>query len=208
MAVKNWIKGSRPGPETTVSRADEDALVERCKNGDRDAFDGLCDVCARDLFHFLFRLVSNEQDARDIRQDALLQAWRAIGGFRGDSSFKSWLFQIAIQQRKLWWRRNGKHKHDPLPHGDGFSGKVLGREPEPKPGHALETLETHELAKQLLQQLSPDLREIFLLRESGKLSYNEIAKCLNVTVETVNNKLHRARKQLADAVSKMRETVV
>src|SRR5712691_11101187 len=80
---------SRPGVE------DREA-IEACQRGDRDAFDGLVERYQRDVYRLCYRYVNNHHDASDLAQDVFLKAYRAIGRFRGDSAFSTWLYRIAV----------------------------------------------------------------------------------------------------------------
>src|SRR5512143_2360312 len=77
--------------------ADTDgALVLACQRGDREAFDRLVERYQRGIYRLCYRYVNDHEDANDLAQEAFLKAWRAIGRFRGDSSFATWLYRIAV----------------------------------------------------------------------------------------------------------------
>lgn len=83
--------GSAPG-----DRAEEREAIEACQRGEREAFDRLVERYQRDVYRLCYRYVNNHHDANDLVQDVFIKAYRAIGRFRGDSSFSTWLYRIAV----------------------------------------------------------------------------------------------------------------
>ena len=77
-------------------RADDREAVEACQRGEREAFDRLVERYQRDIYRLCYRYVNNHEDANDMAQEVFLKAYRAIGRFRGDSSFSTWLYRIAV----------------------------------------------------------------------------------------------------------------
>src|SRR5512132_1525222 len=79
-----------------ATRADEDELVLACQRGEREAFSSLVERYQRDVYRLCYRYVNNHHDASDLAQEAFLKAFRAIGRFRGDSAFRTWLYRITV----------------------------------------------------------------------------------------------------------------
>src|SRR5205085_5729965 len=77
-------------------RADDHADIEACRNGDGQAFDRLVERYQRNVYRLCFRYVNNHHDASDLAQEVFLKAFRAVGRFRGDSAFSTWLYRIAV----------------------------------------------------------------------------------------------------------------
>src|SRR5512134_3047164 len=100
----------RMDPETELEvTASDEALVERCARGDREAFDQLVDRHGDALFRFASRHCGARRDAEDAVQDGLLAAWRGAATFRGDSSARTWLFQVVLNAcRRRHRRRAGQ----------------------------------------------------------------------------------------------------
>src|SRR6187549_3531320 len=86
---------SRPH-EVRGLREDDRQAVEACQQGEREAFDRLVERYQRDVYRLCFRYVNNHHDANDMAQEVFLKAYRAIGKFRGDSAFSTWLYRIAV----------------------------------------------------------------------------------------------------------------
>src|SRR6188508_1726178 len=84
------------GAARTAVREDDRQAIAACQQGEREAFDRLVERYQRDVYRLCYRYVNNHQDANDMAQDVFLKAYRAIGRFRGDSSFSTWLYRIAV----------------------------------------------------------------------------------------------------------------
>src|SRR6266545_4363404 len=89
-------------------------LVAAAREGDREAFDELVRRTYVDTYTLAIRLTANEEDARDVVQEAYLRAWRGIGRFRGDAQFSSWLYRITANCAADQLGRRGKHRHEEL----------------------------------------------------------------------------------------------
>ena len=90
-AVADAAAGAR-----AALREDDRQAIAACQQGEREAFDRLVERYQRDVYRLCYRYVNNHQDANDMAQDVFLKAYRAIGRFRGDSSFSTWLYRIAV----------------------------------------------------------------------------------------------------------------
>src|SRR5665213_3421032 len=100
-------------PRITVS-AEERALIERCKRGDLAAFNDLIRRYEKQVYNFAYRLTGNYDDANDVAQDAFLRVFNAIGSFRGDASFSTWLFRITTNVFLDERKRAKAHPHASL----------------------------------------------------------------------------------------------
>src|SRR5207237_7145614 len=89
-------------------------LVAAARDGSREAFDELVRVTSRDTYTLAFRLVGNEEDARDVVQEAYLRAYKGIGKFRGDAQFSTWLYRITANCANTHLSKRRKHRHDEL----------------------------------------------------------------------------------------------
>src|SRR5258706_4918331 len=96
-----------------AARADEDELVLACQRGEREAFSSLVERYQRDVYRLCYRYVNNHHDASDMAQEAFLKAFRAIHRFRGDSSFSTWLYRIAVNTC-LNFRQARRAQQEPL----------------------------------------------------------------------------------------------
>jgi RNA polymerase sigma-70 factor, ECF subfamily len=177
----------------------EAALIQRCAAGDEDACAELVNEHQRMVYQLAFHLLGDHNEALDLSQEVFLRVFRTIHGFRGQSSLRTWIYRIVVNQsrnRQRWWRRRHRSEQVSLEdhirnHGDpaepgNFASpdRVFGRK---------------ELAEQIwvaLDALPFDQRTAIVLREIDGLSYEEIAFSLGVAVGTVKSRLARARESL------------
>ena len=172
-------------PDDQPRPNDDDAdLLRRSATGDGRAFGTLVDRHADRLFRLAVSLVGRS-DAEDVLQEALAGAYRSAGGFRGGASVKTWLSRILATQAAKWWRdrkgRRGEAVEDPI--GPAVSGG------ESAVGARLDL-------QAALDELSPEHRQVLVLRELDGMGYEQMAQSLGVPRGTVESRLHRARAEL------------
>jgi RNA polymerase sigma-70 factor (ECF subfamily) len=153
-------------------------LLKQLQAGNEAAFGTLVDRHGRYLFGVAHSLLGNAADAEDVVQETLIAALNA--NFRGESSVKTWLVAILVNQSKMLRR-----KKRPLP--------LI--EDVPKESAAASSDAKMDLSM-MLRELSPEHRQIIVLRELERMSYQEIAQALGVPQGTVESRLHRAREEL------------
>jgi RNA polymerase sigma-70 factor (ECF subfamily) len=193
-----------PYPDTV----DDAALAQACCNGDLAAFECLVERHQRMMINVAFRMTGVYEDACDIVQDAFLAAWRKIGDYRGEAKFSTWLTAIVInlsrnrlQQMQQRERREAYSLNAPLPGSDGDSV------PDPPSGarSVLEQLEEAELRRSLqhcIDALTPEFREVLVLRDMQEMSYEEVGGALNLREGTVKSRLFRARDAVKECLKK------
>ncbi|MBN1807487.1 MAG: sigma-70 family RNA polymerase sigma factor [Planctomycetes bacterium] len=177
----------------------EEELVAAARKGVSGAFEELALPQADRIFSLLAGM-AGETDAEDLLQETFLKAYRNIGGFRGGSTFFTWITRIAINTA-----RSHARKKKPVGLGeDGGDGNGAG-DPFDRlagdgggPVDVLSREEERERVRRSLARLEDDEREILLLREVEELSYGEIAGTLDITEAAVRSRLHRARRRLHD----------
>ena len=192
-----WVKQARVASWPDLGDR-EAALVQRCAAGDESASAELVAEHQRSIVKLATNLLGDREDALDLSQEVFLRVFRTIHRFRGQSSLRTWIYRIAVNQarnRHRFWRR--RHRADQVSldqhvaaHGDVFSG--VGPTPE-------RVLAQKELAGRLydaLERLPFDQRTAIVLREVDGLSYEEIAFSLGLAVGTVKSRLTRARQAL------------
>ncbi|MFP5284705.1 MAG: RNA polymerase sigma factor [Thermoanaerobaculia bacterium] len=144
------------------------------------------------------------EEARDLAQEVFLRVSRGLARFRGESQFKTWLFEIAdhVAQNEMRRRSTGKRKGREISletGGAGEEGEPAPFEPPPQPPKALEQVLERERAEQLsraIQDLPPKMRACVHLRYGQGRKYEEIAVLLNVSIDTVKAHLYQARQKL------------
>ncbi len=181
----------------------DDALVDRIRQGDAGAYNEMVARYWDRIFHRVYQLLKNHEDAEEVTQDAFVRAHRGLENFRGDSSFSTWLFQIATNLAHnrywYWWRRKREYSFS-LDHSIGSDhdlslADVLAAE-EQNPCDESMTKELSTRVADCLPKLSPKHREILEMRIQQNLSYEEIASKLNISVGTVKSRIARARESL------------
>lgn len=177
-------------------RHQENQWVDAARQGDQDAFEALVRLYEKRVFALTLRMCGNPEDAAEAAQEAFLSAWQGLPFFRGDASFSTWLYRLASNACVDFLRREGRRRAAAGPSLD--DGELNLDVPDAAPGPQ-EQAERRELQSHIeagLQALSPDHREVLLLREMHQLRYDEIAQVLDLDVGTVKSRISRGRKQL------------
>ena len=160
--------------------------------GCRDAFDELVRRYRRRVYNLVRTLTAGDSDAEDLVQDTFVRAYRAIGRFRGDSAFRSWLYRIAINVVHTHMdRRRMRNGTLVVPVHDADAVDDL-----PANGDVEQTLLRRQVIDRALASLPEDLRVLVVLRDIHGLKYDEIAKVVKTPRGTVESRLFRARQRL------------
>ena len=162
-------------------------LLRATARGEGPAFHALMDRHAPHLYRVARSLSATEHDAEDVLQETFLAALRGAGGFNGRASVKTWLQRILMRQAARAWNKE-RRSRAALPI-EAAESRAAG------PGAAVQTDQRVDLAA-VLAALSPDQRQIVVLREVEQMSYEQIAQVLHVPIGTVESRLHRARRQM------------
>lgn len=174
---------------------DEAAVVARARMGDADAFDELVRRYEAKVRRYCGSILGDQALADDVAQEVFLRAYRALARFRGDCQFVHWLFRIATNQcrNQLRYRilRPTSSYDELLEHNRNNVEALLSLPADVAMPH-----EHAETVRLLLQALSPQQREILLLREVEGLSYQEIAEVLKCSLDSVKARLRRVREKL------------
>lgn len=181
----------------------ESALVAAAQQGDRTAFETLVLPCQGGMLRWLSRLTQDRAVAEELFQESLFKAYVSIAGFRGASSFATWLASIA-RHTYLAWRKSHLQRPDnvPLSTGDDDIDDTLAladgwAQLPPTPEEQLWQQQLTGAIQKTLNGLPEPLREAFEQREQEGLSYAEIAQHQQVPVGTVRSRIHRAREAIA-----------
>ena len=176
--------------------------IEKLKAGDADAFDRLVTRYSNDIFSLLLRLTGNHEEACDLVQDTFLRALKAVGGFRGESDLKTWLYRIAINEsrnRFRWWQRRRRDKtvsiDENLGNSESSDQDILAA-PCPSPEDDALRREREVIMQRALCDLPSIYREPVVLFDIEGLSYDEICKALELNPGTLKSRLARGRQEL------------
>ena len=177
-----------------MTPTDED-LVAAFQSGDIPAFDQLVRRWDRKIQGVIYRLVGNHDEARDLSQEAFLKAYRALGTFKQEARFSSWLYQIAINATRDRLRRRRRRTDLSLDDVEE-KGESSLRDGAPS---ALDLIESSDLSRVVaaaMAALPEEQREVVILKEYQGLTFPEIAETLDVPLSTVKTRLYRGLGQL------------
>lgn len=178
------------------------ALIQAVLAGDVDAFAELVQAYHGRLYNAMVRMGGRPDDVEDIVQDTFLQAFRKLDTFRASSSFYTWIYRIAVNASINFHRRT----RGTVPFSaQAEEGRELAIETGELPTRRLESREEAEWVQEGLLRLSPEHRQILIMREIDDLSYEEISEVLQLLVGTVRSRLHRARLQLKQVLQESEE---
>ena len=176
-------------------------LVAAAKAGDRGAFDELVKATYAQTYTLALRLTHNEEDARDVVQEAYLRAYKGLKKYRGDAQFTTWLYRITANCAATLLGKGNKHRHEDL---DDSAATLFDERPEADPSVSADASILRDRVNVALQHLPPRLRAVVVLRDVYDLPHEEIAQELGITEAAAKVRLHRARKQLRERLFPMR----
>ena len=180
-----------------IDQLDED-LVFRVQQGDKSAYDILVIRYQHKIIQLVNRYVKDHSEAQDVAQEAFIKAYKALGSFRGDSAFYTWLYRIAINTAKNYLvsrsRRNSDYQVDVQ------DAEAIENAPQLQ---GLDTPERQLLSDEIVQtiqsaieHLPEEMRVAIMLREFEGMSYEEIAEAMDCPVGTVRSRIFRAREAI------------
>jgi RNA polymerase sigma-70 factor (ECF subfamily) len=176
---------------TVVAAVDEAELVRQAQRGDRNAFSELVSIHAQAVRNVIFRMCGNVQIAEEAAQEAFIQAWLHLSTYRPQTSFRNWLYRIAVNAATDILRKDKRilpNAIEDLPLTDA----------QPGPEALLSQAEQTVLIQRAILSLSDASRAVLVLREYEEMSYHEIADTLDIPVGTVMSRLNYARKILKE----------
>jgi len=179
-------------------RETDQILVERVQKGDKRAFDVLVGKYQHKIISLISRYVSDHAEAMDVAQEAFIKAYRALGRFRGDSAFYTWLYRIAINTAKNHLVAQGRRP--PASDVDAQDAEQYQVDTRLKdrgsPEHEMLREEIEQTIHQAISNLPEDLRVAITLREMEGMSYEEIATTMDCPIGTVRSRIFRAREAI------------
>jgi RNA polymerase sigma-70 factor, ECF subfamily len=191
----------KPAPALDWAEAptSEAVLVERCVNGDERACADLVEAHQRMVYQLALHLLGDHNEALDLSQEVFLRVFRTLDRFRGQSTLRTWIYRIVINQahnRQRWWRRRRRSQQVSLEEHIRAHGELPDRGDGTAPDRLLGRKELASRIWAALDRLPFDQKTAIVLREIDGLSYEEIGFSLGVAVGTVKSRLARARETL------------
>jgi RNA polymerase sigma-70 factor (ECF subfamily) len=180
----------------------DSALVAGLRAGDECAYETLIQRFEQPVYNLISRLVDNPEDAADVAQEVFLKVFRKVDGFRAESSLKTWIYRIAVNearnQRRWFMRHRAKEIGLEGSTEDAQGPQDWLPDPGPSPYQSALDDETQALIENALTKVSPNYRAAVVLREVEGLSYEEIAQVLEVSLGTVKSRILRGREALRE----------
>jgi RNA polymerase sigma-70 factor, ECF subfamily len=183
---------ARPVPSPVAGDLRE--LVQAARDGDRAAFDGLVRLTYRDAFRLALRLTADEEDARDVVQEAYLRAYRGLRRFRGEAQFTTWLYRITANCAATHVSRSSKHRHLRVEDHE----PILDDRPSADLDRRAELVALRSDLTAALAELPAGLRAVVVLRDVYDLPHEAIAAELGISEGAAKVRLHRARLRLRE----------
>ena len=177
----------------------EASLIQRCAAHDEDACAELVNEHQRMVYQLALNLLSDHNEALDLSQEVFLRVFRTIHAFRGQSSLRTWIYRIVINQarnRQRWWRRRHRSQQVSLDQHIEAHGDLPESRDDASPDRVLGQKRLAQQIRDALDRLPFDQKTAIVLREIDGLSYEEIGFSLGIAVGTVKSRLARAREGL------------
>lgn len=179
-----------------VNTTPDQELIDGCLAGQVEAFGLLVNRYQHRLYGSLVHVTGSSEQAKDIAQDAFLQAFEKLSTFRGQSQFYSWLFRIALNAAVSARRKTRRISSSTDAIYAATGQETPDYRTDGEPGRALELAEQQKIVHQALSELTEEFRTPLVLKELDGLKYDEIAEILQIPVGTVRSRIHRGRMEL------------
>ena len=183
-----------------VGDAPLDDLVDAARSGDQVAFSELVRRTHADTYALARRLVSDDDDASDVVQEAYLRAFRSIRKFRGDAQFSTWLYRITANCAATYLGKRHRNRHDQLDEDVA----VADNRPDHDPSLSADGALLRERLEHAIAELPPRLRAVVVLRDIYDMNHAEIAEQLGISESAAKVRLHRARRKLRSQIFPLR----
>lgn len=173
-------------------------LVRRVQLGDKSAFDLLVIKYQHRIVHLVNRYVKDPSEAQDVAQDTFIKAYRALGDFRGDSAFYTWLYRIAINTAKNYLLSRSRRHFDyeiDVQDAEQVENAAQLKDMD-TPDNLLMNEQIVKVIKTAIEKLPEEMRIAITLREFEGMSYEEIAEAMDCPIGTVRSRIFRAREAI------------
>jgi len=191
--------------EIAVSDSAEDSrLIQECLRGHAEAYATLVRKYQDRLYNTVYRLVGHAEDARDLVQDAFVQAYRSLDRFHGDSAFYTWLYRIALNAA-ISHKRRHRVMVSFEAGGQSSSFDPADDTDQTDPSGRMEQDDRDRQVREAIDGLPNEYRAVLVMKEIDGHKYETIAQMLNCPIGTVRSRLHRARLELRDRLKHLME---
>jgi RNA polymerase sigma-70 factor (ECF subfamily) len=185
-------------------------LVRRLRERDEKAFKELIAVHGDQIYNLLYRMIGNQEEAKDLAQEVFITVFKSIDQFRGDSKLSTWLYRVAANHCKNRIKYlSRRHDRSTTELDDAAERHAVGQGASPigaghieGPDRVLEGIELERTVQAAIAELEEDHRLVVVLRDIEELSYEEICEITGLPEGTVKSRLHRARSALKEKLEK------
>lgn len=174
-----------------MTKPDDKTLMERCVKGDRQAMEVLLIRYERPVYNAAYRMLHNQDDARDVTQTVFLKVFEHIDQFDPQRRFFSWIYRIALNESINWLKKTSRLR----PIDDNVADDSGG------PEQNADNQRLGEDMQAALMTISPEYRQVVVLKHALGCTYREIAEVLEIPEKTVKSRLYTARQQLMDELT-------
>ena len=174
-------------------------LIEECRGGNLNNFRKLVELTSPLAFSVAFRMLGDEDQAKDIVQETMVTIWQKLKNIRSAKVYKTWIYRIVINKCYDQLRRR---KRNPEFVADEHIWKLLSDRISENPSAELENSETARIINLLSEKLSPKQKAIFVLSDIEQMSHDEISEITGMSKSVIKSNLHHARKHISEMVEK------
>jgi RNA polymerase sigma-70 factor (ECF subfamily) len=190
--------------EIDLQHEEDEALVRRTQKGDNAAFDVLVGRYKERLYATVYHMTSNREDANDLVQDTLIKAYKSLRGFRGQSSFYTWVYRIAVNRTINFIKRRknrGQYSLDDVDNSIQTDPDLVELMSHVTPRREVALSELQQKLNEALQQLSEPHRAVVVMHDIQAMTHADIARVMKCSEGTVRSRLFYARQQLQGLLS-------
>ena len=200
MLITVRLDDNHPADNVASAASLDSLLVERLKSCEEEAYETLIARFQQPIYNLCYRLINDPADAADVVQEVFLKVFRSIDHFRGQSTLKTWIYRIAVNEaynQRRWFSRHRRQEVG-LDDEDQASRPWLDSisDPARDPYELALNEERHQLIESSLREINADFRTAVVLRDLEDLSYEEIADVLQISLGTVKSRILRGRESL------------
>lgn len=214
LKLRHAATAQSPGPQVKPGTAgehvvdlhheDDEVLVKRTQRGEASAFDVLVERYKERLYATVYHMTSNHEDANDLVQEAFIKAYKSLHGFRGHSSFYTWIYRIAVNRTiNFLKRRKNRNQYslDDVENGIQTDPDFVELMSHVTPRREVGLNELQERLNEALQELSEPHRAVVTMHDIQGMTHADIAKVMKCSEGTVRSRLFYARQQLQGLLS-------
>ncbi len=194
-----------PTPADQASAYEDEQLAHALREGDEIAYEVLVNRFQQPVYNLVYRLTSDPGDANDVAQEVFFKVFRNIGSFRNQSSLKTWIYRIAVNEAHNYRRWFFRHRRKEVELDSPANGSATVEDTVSDAGRSpydyVLDRETHSLIEEALSRINPAFRTAVVLRDIEGLSYGEIAGILGISIGTVKSRILRGREALRHSLA-------